>query len=137
MRLWHQSLIPHLDRQRLLGLHRECCALRGKGWGKKHATVDYVFTHHPAYLVAYHWLIMREMRNRGYSPDRAWDNASWRGSVLGTADWVNEEWAYDLLIGGDILYPEHNDAYLRECIKLLKEKQAPIDWEKVENELWN
>ena len=31
MRLWHQALIPYLPRQQLLGQHRECCALRGKG----------------------------------------------------------------------------------------------------------
>ncbi|WP_288618589.1 pyrimidine dimer DNA glycosylase/endonuclease V, partial [uncultured Weissella sp.] len=43
MRLWHESLIPKLPRQQLLGQHRECCALRGGGWGKKHATVNYVF----------------------------------------------------------------------------------------------
>ncbi len=40
MRLWHYQLIPHLPCQQLLGQHRECCALRGKGWGKKHATVN-------------------------------------------------------------------------------------------------
>ena len=68
MRIWHQKLIPYLPRQQLLGQHRECCALRGKGWGKKHSVVDYVFTHNPAYLVAYHWKIMSEMRNRGYNP---------------------------------------------------------------------
>jgi len=45
MRLWHYKLIPHLPRQQLLGQHRECCAMRGKGWGKKHSTVDYVFSH--------------------------------------------------------------------------------------------
>ena len=44
MRLWHQALIPKLPRPQLLGQHRECCALRGNGWGKKHATVDYVFS---------------------------------------------------------------------------------------------
>lgn len=42
MRLWHESLIPYLPRQRLLGQHRECCALRGKEWSKKHSTVDFV-----------------------------------------------------------------------------------------------
>ena len=61
MRLWHQSIIDKGPRQQLLGAHRECCALRGKGWGKKHATVDYVFTHSPTRLVAYHYLIMNEM----------------------------------------------------------------------------
>lgn len=126
MRLWHQKLIPYLPRQQLLGQHRECCALRGKGWGKKHSVVDYVFTHPPAYLVAYHWLIMKEMRNRGYNPDRSWDDADWRGSVLGKEDWVNTEWAYDLFIEGGILYCEHNDAYLAECIENLRGKGIDV-----------
>ena len=47
MRLWHQDLIPKLPRPQLLGQHRECCALRGNGWGKKHATVNYVFDYSP------------------------------------------------------------------------------------------
>lgn len=51
MRLWHQDLIKHLPRQQLLGQHRECAALRGKGWGKKHDTVDYVFCiHHICFM---------------------------------------------------------------------------------------
>ena len=58
MRLWHEALIPQLPRPQLLGQHRECCALRGNGWGRKHATVDYVFTHSPYRLYAYHRLIM-------------------------------------------------------------------------------
>ena len=127
MRLWHQSLIPLLPRQQLLGQHRELAALRGKGWGRKHATVDYVFTHHPAYLVAYHWLVMAEMRKRGYNPDRAWDNAGWRGNDLGAQEgWVNAEWAYDLMIEGGTLYQEHDDAYLRECIENLRSKGIDV-----------
>lgn len=54
MRLWHEALISQLPRPQLLGQHRECCALRGNGWGRKHATVDYVFTHSPYRLYAYH-----------------------------------------------------------------------------------
>lgn len=137
MRLWHQKLIPHLDRQRLLGQHRECCALRGKGWGKKHATVDYVFTHSPELLVAYHWLVMDEMKRRGYNPDQIWQDPYWRGNSIGEdemwADWVIVKYYYNLVLDNDkMIYLEHNEAYLRECINLLKEKQAPIDWEKVE-----
>ena len=140
MRIWHQKLIPYLDRQRLLGQHRECCALRGKGWGKKHSVVDYVFTHNPAYLVAYHSLIMDEMKRRGYNPDKQWYYADWRGSTLGMESaWVNVDIVEDQLYYtekfGTMIYPEHNDDYLRECINLLKEKEAPIDWEKVEQEL--
>ena len=43
MRLWHEEIIHLLPKNQLLGQHRECCALRGNGWGKKHKTVDYVF----------------------------------------------------------------------------------------------
>ena len=140
MRLWHQKLIPFLDRQRLLGQHRECAALRGKGWGKKHSVVDYVFTYDPAYLVAYHRLVMDEMERRGYHPDRTWGDPYWRGSTLGReegwadADFVDDQYCYAVHKGG-IIYPEHNDAYLRECIALLKEKEAPINWEAVKDGL--
>ena len=140
MRLWHQSLLPYLDRQRLLGQHREVCALRGKGWGKKHSVVDYVFKHNPARLVAYHYCIMEEMERRGYHPDRTWDNPNWRGSTLGECDGfaskqhVENLWM-DVNQMGKIIYPEHDKAYLDECIALLKEKEAPIDWEQVERGL--
>ena len=138
--MWHQLLIPYLDRQRLLGQHRELAALRGKGWGKKHAIVDYVFTHDPAWLVAYHKLVMDEMERRGYHPDRAWDDPCWRGSTLGReegwadADFVDDQYCYAKHKSG-IIYPEHDDAYLAECVALLKEKEAPIDWALVEEKL--
>lgn len=140
MRLWHQKLLPYLDRQRLLGQHRECCALRGKGWGKKHSVVDYVFTHEPSKLVAYHHLVMNEMERRGYAPDKMWRSGAWRGTALGESKeevWIEcrtKSVLYMLAAEktGAMIYPEHNNEYLRECIALLKEKQAPIDWEKVE-----
>ena len=140
MRLWHEALIPYLDRQRLLGQHRECCALRGKGWGKKHSVVDYVFTHPTAYLVAYHSLVMDEMKRRGYCPDEQWYFADWRGNILGMEPaWANVDIAEDKLYYkekfGNAIYPEHDGAYLAECIALLKEKDAPIDWELVSNGL--
>ena len=140
IRLWHQSLIPYLDRQRLLSQHRECAALRGKGWGKKHATVDYVFKHSPERLIAYHYLVMDEMKRRGYNPDPIWRNVCWRGNVLGEhLAWANFVKVSDLAIAandsGAKIYPEHNDAYLRECIALLKEKEAPIIWESVGDQL--
>ena len=64
MRLWHEALISQLPRPQLFGQHRECCALRGNGRGRKHATVDYVFTHSPYRLYAYHDLIMEEVATR-------------------------------------------------------------------------
>jgi uncharacterized protein (TIGR02328 family) len=127
MRLWHQSLIPYLPRQQLLGQHRECCALRGKGWGKKHATVDYMFTHEPEMLAAYHRLIMAEMRCRKYSPDKSWDNCNYRGAVLGIVkDWCDLEtvagYVMNSILTKETIYPEHNADYLKECIENLRNK---------------
>ena len=147
MRLWHQFLIPYLDRQRLLGAHRECAALRGAGWGRPHATVNYVFNYAPDYLFAYHCLIMTEMEARGYHPDPVWKNPNWRGNTLGEDNWmknINETspnpplWSMLLAatcLSNEPLYKEHNDEYLKECIELLKTKEAPIDFKKLEKEL--
>jgi uncharacterized protein (TIGR02328 family) len=130
MRLWHQKLIPFLPRQQLLGQHRECCALRGKGWGKKHKIVDYVFTHNPAKLVAYHYLIMDEMKRRGYKPDTTWLCCDYRGSVLGYAQPM--EFCDGILLqlytsNSDIIYNEHNDEYLQECLENLRGKGIEIN----------
>ena len=133
MRLWHQSLLPYLDRQHLLGQHRECCALRGKGWGRPHSVVNYVFNYDPAYLVVYHYCVMEEMERRGYHPDRIWDNPDWRGFALeeqpnfAIHSFVDGLWA-DVNQIQRIIYPEHNREYLNECIALLKEKASPMDW---------
>lgn len=125
MRLWHYKLIPHLPRQQLLGQHRECCALRGNGWGKKHATVNYVFDYAPIVLVWYHDLIMHEMVHRGYKVDLKWYYWGYRGKKC-------KPWTYDEARSGIITdiyrpYLEHDDDYLQECIDNLKQKGIIID----------
>lgn len=126
MRLWHQKLIPYLDKKRLLGQHRECCALRGKGWGKKHSIVDYVFKYDLAHLYEYHCLVMHELvkRNRNTNIDSKWFTRTYRGKnlpiatlseVIGTSKWC-----------GSTIYAEHNDSYLKECLLNLKSKGADL-----------
>lgn len=129
MRLWHQKLIPYLPRQQLLGQHRELAALRGKGWGRKHATVNYVFTHKPVDLIAYHYLIMNEMEQRGYHPDPIWYQTNWRGNTIGETKEVEwncgpalTDYLMTIEATGAIIYPEHDDVYLCECIDNLKSK---------------
>lgn len=128
MRLWHEALIPLLPRQQLLGQHRECAALRGNGWGRKHATVDYVFTHIPERLVAYHYRVMDEMERRGYKPDKAWRNIDYRGKEIGVEpgwcdrDFFNKQYERD----GNI-YEEHDDVYLNECLENLRRKGIEIN----------
>ncbi|OBS61965.1 TIGR02328 family protein [Enterococcus mundtii] len=116
MRLWHQSLLHSLPRQQLLGQHRECCALRGNGWGRKHATVDYVFTHSPYKLFQYHLLVMEEMKKQNYKPGEEWFDPLYRGKIcepyptLSPIEWTSP------------LYPEHDQIYLAECVANLEQK---------------
>lgn len=116
MRLWHEALIPLLPRQQLLGQHREVAALRGKGWGKKHATVDYVFTHPYYKLFQFHLLVLAEMKQRGYTPDPLWSDPLYRGKNLPRLDRIQP------LPITQPLYPEHNNAYLEECLLNLAQK---------------
>ena len=122
MRLWHQALIKHLPRQQLLGQHRECCALRGKGWNRKHSVVNYVFEHSYDDLYQYHKLIMAEIINRGYKVNIKWLDSNFRGNSLGY-DYSNfTNIPYIIKPTNYIVYPEHNDEYLAECLDNLNNK---------------
>lgn len=122
MRLWHEKLLPVLPRQQLLGQHRECCALRGAGWGKPHATVNYVFEHPKEWLYCYHSKVMHEMVKRGYSPDILWYSEHYRGKNMPPDYSISTTVVNDLLRSQSIIYPEHNDKYLTECINNLATK---------------
>ena len=130
MRLWHESLIPLLPRQQLLGQHRECCALRGNGWGKPHSTVNYVFNNPYECLVAYHEKVMEEMTRRGYKHDQLWDIPEYRGKSHKTEYCFDYTLYYELSVWKDTpIYSEHNDEYLQECLKNLDGKGIHINKE--------
>lgn len=116
MRLWHQALISKLPRQQLLGQHREIAALRGNGWGRRHATVDYVFRHSPFKLFQFHRLVLNEMVRRGYRPNKCWYNPLCRGQHCPPYKQLAEERETDPI------YPEHDAAYLQECLANLRQK---------------
>lgn len=121
MRLWHENLIDKLPKQQLLGQHRECCALRGNGWGRKHATVNYVFTNPPYKLFQYHTLIMQEMNRRGYYVSAEWLDKNYRGKNAPVYQNLEEiELTHPI-------YSEHNDAYMKECLSNLLEKGIRIE----------
>ncbi|WP_159565111.1 TIGR02328 family protein [Streptococcus halichoeri] len=120
MRLWHEEIISKLPRQQLLGQHRECAALRGGGWGRPHATVNYIFNYSPYKLYQYHCLIMDEMEERGYNPDAKWKDPLYRGLT---------ESAYSVLQNEERtvpIYPEHTQKYLKECLENLRAKGIDI-----------
>ena len=82
MRLWHQKLIHHLPNKQLLGQHMELSALRGLGWGRKHSTINYVFSHPYSLLFDYHWIVIKELKERGYKVDTSWEVRHYRGKTL-------------------------------------------------------
>lgn len=125
MRLWPLAILDQLPRQQLLGQHRECCALRGKGWGRKHSTVDYVFKHPYWFLFNYHLEVMHEMARRGYSYCQAWTFEIYRGASSrfdNAIDYTCRK-KYDF----HTIYPEHDMKYLDECIANLAAKGVKID----------
>lgn len=133
MRLWPIAIIDQLPRQQLLGQHRECCALRGKGWGRKHSTVDYVFKHPYIYLFAYHKKVMYEMLNRGYKLSIEWGCCDYRGRTIGDDHSTFTSWNHktiECLRNCEAVYIEHDEKYLDECISNLASKGVKIDRDK-------
>lgn len=127
MRLWHEALIPYLPRQQLLGQHRECCALRGLGWGKPHATVNYVFRHRYEWLFAYHDKVMQEMFKRGYQCNPVWQDPKYRGVSAPKAE--IDTYFICQAMRKEHVYPEHNDQYLKDCLENLERKGIHINME--------
>ena len=118
MRLWHRDLLKHLPKQWLMGQHRECCALRGKGWGRLHETVNYVFDYNFIDLVHYHREVIQILTiTHGVNVDLIWWNEDYRGKQLGTVRKVPNCYIREV-----ILYPEHDDKYYIECCENLIEK---------------
>ena len=124
MRLWHQDMISILPRQQLLGQHRECCALRGKGWKKRHSTVNYIFDYDLARLYCYHLKVMDEMKRRGYNVDKLWMNPSYRGKEIGFDNTITYIQCLKIIAeyAGKPYYKEHDYFYYRECLLNLKNK---------------
>lgn len=120
MRLWHKDLLKTLPNQWLLGQHRECCALRGNGWGKPHSTVNYVFEYSPYVLFIYHVYVMSELIVRGYNIDEAWNDWRYRGKNC-------ELWNKKDFEGNLELYDEHNDTYIIECLVNLLSKGVNVE----------
>jgi len=122
MRLWHYKLIPLLPRQLLLDQHRTCCGLRGRGWGKRQRTINYVWNYPLGGLFGYHQLVISAMRGRGWNVSPGWDIPTYRGRFTGPMPegWMNGAgglWSP---------YEEHDQEYLMECIALIDKKLAMV-----------
>ena len=78
--------------------------------------MDYVFTHSPYQLYAYHRLIMEEMAIRGYNVSPEWLDKNYRGKTCPPYQDLLEEKL------GKPIYSEHDAEYYEECLANLREK---------------
>lgn len=123
IRLWPLAILSRIPRAQLLGLNRELAGMRGRGWHQKHATVNYAWSYPPSKLVAFHRLVLDQMKERDYAPDERFYYASFRNGKRAPRR-ANE-------IGNDFdpHYPEHDEAYLKECLANLAGKGIVIEME--------
>lgn len=126
MRLWHSKLIPYLDGRRLCDLHMSCCNLRGKGWGKRNVSINYLYDDPLGEdaLAVYHLRVLSEMDRRGYNFDTRWEDPEYCGKNRGIrkSNSRNVEEAYLRkvpLLG-------HTDEILQNDIKALRERGLDI-----------
>ena len=73
------------------------------------------------------------MKNRNYNPDMLWMSPNWRGNTLKLdTSFADPDIVYDTYKNAteenQIIYPEHNNNYLQECLDNLKSKGINIDF---------
>lgn len=116
MRLWHISLIPYLDRERLVAQWRELSAIAGNIQLKgtpNHVLVNKIMEYPMDHFISYASWVRDEMTQRGYKTmDKVWDKI----------ESVNDK-DYWSRLSPENIYPEwHNPRYLTQCLYNLQEK---------------
>lgn len=130
MRLWHYKLIPYLPGEMLIAQWRECIAIK-RQWEKgtlKHKLVNYVIDYDKVYFLRYVDMVLQEIDKR---------NIKWQKKYYDEVF----EYCYKIITYTDyydgLLYKEHNDRYLKQCLYNLQEKAdrgivSKEDWKRIE-----
>lgn len=127
MRLWDYRLVPYLPKQMLVSQWRECIAIK-RQWEKgtlKHRLVSYVMNYSKDNFAWYSHQVYLEMKKRKIK--------------------CNEKYIYEIIVfcqyrlwQNNLIYPEHNDRYLKQCLYNLQEKAdrgiiSKEEWEVIED----
>jgi len=132
-RIWHQSLFQYLPTKQLEITHYTICQLRGKSWDLTNLVVDYVKEHSIERLIALHFAVMDELEKRPmqnkkmHKPNHMWRDPYYRGIncdplIRGTLDFEK----INNFLHMAIIYPNHNQDYLGECLSVLWEKYEKL-----------
>ena len=126
MRLWDYRLIPVLPNKMLVSQWRECIAIK-RQWEKgtlKHRLVSYVMGYNKAYFMFYVIKVTDELDKR---------NINYNSKFL----YEISDFCEDKPTLSNLIYPEHNDRYLKQCYYNLEEKAdrgiiSEEEWEPIE-----
>ena len=132
MRLWHYKLIPILPNQMLVGQWRELIAIK-RQWEKgrlKHRLVSYVMDYDKSYFYKYFINIAYELEHRNINFNINFIKEMQDFCHTNIAD---IKYKYN---NQDLIYPEHNNRYLKQCYYNLQEKYdrkiiTEIEWDKI------
>jgi uncharacterized protein (TIGR02328 family) len=134
MRLWHYKLLPYLPGKQLMGQWRECLALLGNGWGRKHSTVDYIFKYEKTHLLAYTMLVVNEAIGRNYHCNMALIvkqlAKNHTDEEIQNIDYFGQQLANRVAKDKEVLYLEHDEKYLMDCLlNLVGKGTTPYQYE--------
>lgn len=126
MRLWHQYILPFLPTKWLMGQHRDCCALRGRG--VVDPSIKYVFDVASPFaaLYKYHMVVINLLASdRGIDIDPRWRIDTYRGKSCPPVEGATTGFSlFRSPIYKGCYYKQHDDSYLRQCIDLLGRRRC-------------
>lgn len=128
MRLWHSKLIPFLDNRRLADVHMSCCNMRGKGWGKRNVSINYLYEDPlgEEALAVYHTRVLEEMVLRDFNFQKEWWDPAYCGKNRAPRV-VNLKKYYEALVRPVPLLG-HTEEILQKDIAALRERGLDIKY---------
>lgn len=126
MRLWHKDLIPVLPKQQLIAQWRECCAIASniaKKGTPNHILVNKVLDYPVEHFKYYTYLILSEIRKRGYKTSlKSMKNFEYNLYLSNKNKSFATKPLFLPMAGAGCFEGWHNDRYLLQCIMNLQEK---------------
>lgn len=125
MRLWHYKLIPFLPKSQLIAQWRELNSIYKKQ--DKHILINYIYGYDKKELMAYSWLVMKEMDNRGFKIN-SYDNFREYFSFCASDTYFATRFLdhYPCFGGKEVtirpFFFHHTNRYLKQCFYNLQEK---------------
>ena len=127
MRLWHYELIPALPNAQLKAMRYEIGDMVKQYPNIKNRLVKYVNNEDIKYLFNYFIKVLNEFDKRKINHKKNYDDEICK---------IVDEKSISQFVSLNLVYPEHNDRYLKQCFYNLEEKYdrgiiTQQEWEEI------